>query len=102
MPADIRHDADHHRFFTEIDGRLAYTHYMLKPGVITFTHTEVAPELEGRGIASSLARAGLDYARTAGLKVVAMCPFVAAFIRGHPAYQDLLAEPLPPADQGAE
>ncbi len=97
MPAEITHDAPHHRFFAEIDGHLAYVHYRLAPGVITFTHTEVAPELGGRGLGSALARAGLDYARAAGLKVVAKCPFVAAYMRRHHEFDDLLAEPLPPA-----
>jgi uncharacterized protein len=91
MPVEIKHDPEHHRFFTEVDGHLAYSHYRMRPGVITFVHTEVPAEFGGHGIGSAIARAGLDFARAEGLKVVAECPFVAAFIRDHPEYRDLLA-----------
>jgi predicted GNAT family acetyltransferase len=80
-----------HRFELTIDGRVAKAWYRLAPGVITFTHTDVPKELEGRGIGSRLARFALDQARAAGLKVVALCPFVSAWIGKHPEYQDLLA-----------
>jgi uncharacterized protein len=58
--------------------------------VITFTHTEVPPALEGHGIGSALVRGALDAARAQGLKVVAKCPFVSAYIAKHPEFADLL------------
>ena len=58
---------------------------------ITFTHTVVEPEHEGAGVGSALARAALDDARTAGLRVVPQCPFIAAWIRRHPDYADLVS-----------
>jgi predicted GNAT family acetyltransferase len=33
----------------------------------------------------------LDDIRSRGLKVVPLCPFVAAYIRRHPEYEDLVA-----------
>jgi uncharacterized protein len=45
MSDEIRNDAEHHRFELETDGHLAFAYYRLAPGVITFTHTEVPPEL---------------------------------------------------------
>ncbi len=92
MPA-IVHDERHHVFHTEVDGHDAHLHYTLAPGVITFVHTEVAPELEGRGIGSALARTGLDHARAAGLKVAVKCPFVAAWLERHHDYDDILLDP---------
>jgi len=65
--------------------------YRRSDDVVEFVHTEVAPEFEGRGIASTLARTSLDAARHDGLRVVASCPFYASWIAKHPAYQDLLA-----------
>lgn len=79
------------RFELEVDGHIAAAHYEQKGGVITFTHTEVPPELGGRGVGSQLAKGALDWVRALGLKVVAQCPFVAAYIGKHPEYQDLLA-----------
>jgi uncharacterized protein len=79
------------RFELETDGHIATAYYEQKGGVITFLHTEVPPELGGRGVGSQLAKGALDWVRALGLKVVAQCPFVAAYIGKHPEYQDLLA-----------
>jgi predicted GNAT family acetyltransferase len=57
---------------------------------MTFTHTEVAPEVEGRGIASRLVQGALEQARAQGLKVVPRCRFVSAYIAKHPEFADLL------------
>ena len=78
------------RFELDADGRVAVAYYRLSPGVITFTHTEVPAELSRRGIGSSLARGALDQVRAQGLKVIAQCPFIGAFISKHPEYGDLL------------
>lgn len=79
-----------HRFEVEVGPRTAFLNYFLQDGVITFTHTEVPKALEGRGIGTQLAKAALEYAKAEGLKVVPQCPFVAAFVQGHPQYQGLL------------
>ncbi|MDI9580951.1 MAG: GNAT family N-acetyltransferase [Thermobispora sp.] len=66
--------------------------YRLSPGCIEFPHTKVDERFEGRGLGSRLVRAALDDARAAGLKVAPTCPFVAAYIRRHPEYRDLVAD----------
>lgn len=81
------------RFEATLEGKVAVAEYRLGEGVIEFVHTEVPRELEGRGIASHLARAGLDHARANHLRVVPRCPFFAAWIARHPEYQDLVREP---------
>jgi predicted GNAT family acetyltransferase len=58
--------------------------------IVVFTHTEVDPAYEGKGVGSALARAALDDVRARGLGVVAICPFISAYIRRHPEYADLL------------
>jgi predicted GNAT family acetyltransferase len=79
------------QFEGRLDGRLvAHSEYELAPGVITFLHTEVDPALEGQGIGSALASSVLDDVRARGLQVVARCPFIAAYIRRHREYADLL------------
>ena len=79
------------RFELEVDGHRAVAIYRREKGVITFTHTLVPPELEGRGIGSRLIEAALAQVRQEGLKVVPQCPFVRAYIDKHPEAQDLLA-----------
>jgi hypothetical protein len=90
----IRDNAERHRFEVTVDGHLAHADYRIDGDVITFTHTIVPPALEGRGIASRLIRHGLSEARARKMRVVPQCPFVAAYIRKHPEWADLLVEPL--------
>ena len=80
-----------HRFELSVEGHIAATYYAIDGGVITFIHTEVPPELGGKEIGSKLIRGALDQVRADGLKVIAQCPFVKAFIDKNPTYQDLLA-----------
>ena|SRR5258708_34811783 len=72
------------------DELAAFTNYRLSPGRIVFIHTETLDAFAGHGIATRLARGVLDAARARGLRVVARCPFVAAFVAEHPEYQDLV------------
>ncbi len=80
-----------HRFELTVEGHLAATYYKMSGNVITFVHTEVPPELGGKGIGSRLIKGALDQVRADGLKVVPQCPFVKAFIEKNASYQDLLA-----------
>jgi len=76
----VVNNTEEHRFEARVDGRLAVAEYRLGDGYIEFVHTDVPRELEGRGIASRLARTALEYARSEKLAVVARCPFMAAWI----------------------
>jgi len=88
---EVRDNPDKQQFELIVEGHTALAAYRLKPGVITFTHTEVPKELGGRGIGSLLAKGALDQVRARGLKVVPLCPFIKAYIEKNAAYQDLLA-----------
>lgn len=81
------------RWEMERGGQVATLTYTHAGGLIVYQHTEVPPELEGHGVASALARAALDDARAHHLRVVPRCPFVASYIKRHPAYQDLVDAP---------
>ncbi len=89
-PITVVNNPEAKRFEVQLDEGLAMAQYMLAREKIVFTHTEVPPSMEGMGVGSALARTGLDYARAEGLTVIPLCPFIAAFIRRHPAYQDLV------------
>lgn len=80
------------RFEVTSGGVLGVLQYEQTGERLALTHTEVAPELEGRGIAGKLARAALEHAREQGLKVVPACSFVAAYIRRHREYEPLVAD----------
>lgn len=81
-----------HRYEATLDGAVAgFAVYRDAGGTVVFVHTEVDPAFEGRGIGGALARGALDDVRQRGRRVVAECPFIAAWIDRHPDYQDLLA-----------
>jgi uncharacterized protein len=86
----IRNQPGQSRFHTEVDGFEGELAYQRKGNVITFLHTTVADELEGQGIGSRLARAGLEYARQEGLQVVPSCPFVRSYLERHQEYASLV------------
>ena len=65
-------------------------------GVMSLPHTEVNASLRGRGLASTLIKNTLDTARSRGLAVLPLCPFVTGFIGRHPDYLSMV-----PADQRA-
>jgi uncharacterized protein len=87
---EIVNNRTKHRFELEVDGHIAASYYEIAGPAITFVHTEVPPELGGKGIGSKLIGGALDQVRSEGLKVIARCPFVKAYIEKHPDYADLL------------
>ena len=89
---------ERHRYEARVAGvaEVAAAYYRLRDGAIVFTHTEVPPALEGKGVGTAIARYALDDARHRGLAVVPFCPFIAAFIRRHPEYEDLVDAGAPP------
>jgi len=72
------------------DTRAGFAAYRDEPGRRVFTHTEVDPAFEGRGLGSRLAAVALDETRAQGLNVVPLCPFIAVYIERHPQYAGLL------------
>lgn len=92
MATDIADARERSRFEISLDGEPAgFAAYRLRGPTIVFTHTEIDPRFEGRGLAGELVRFALDAARDAGLTVKPLCPYVAAYIDKHPEYRDLVA-----------
>ena len=94
MDSDVTDSRDRSRYELAVEGHTAFAAYRIDGEVITFTHTVVPQALEGRGVASRLILHALTDVRERGLKVIAQCPFVAAYIRKHPEWAELLAKPL--------
>jgi predicted GNAT family acetyltransferase len=83
-----------HRYEITVDGVLAgFAAYRDRDGRRVFTHTEISPKFEGRGLGSQLVRAALDDVRNRGLLVVPLCPFVRSWLESHEGYADLVAPP---------
>ncbi|MEI2774632.1 MAG: GNAT family N-acetyltransferase [Tetrasphaera sp.] len=92
--ADIQviHNEAEHRYEARVDNALAgFAEYQLTDQLVVFTHTEVEPAFEGKGVGGALARIALDDVRSqASRKVLPICPFIKAWIGKHPDYIPLV------------
>jgi uncharacterized protein len=80
------------RYELRLDGHLVgLAAYHRRGNRIAFTHTEVDESCEGRGFGSRLVAAALEDAKSKGLDVVPLCPFIAHYIKRHPEYEPLVA-----------
>ena len=87
---NVEHHPEQNRFEIRVGDETAVLEYTLTRSTIVFTHTGGPPALEGKGIASRLAKAGLEHAREKGYKVRSLCSFVSGYMERHPEYRDLL------------
>ncbi len=91
MSLTITDAADHERYEAREGDELAgFIDYVLKRGRLALIHTETVAGHEGRGIASQLVRFALDDARRRGLPVIAICPYVKAYVERHPEQADIV------------
>jgi uncharacterized protein len=86
----VRQNRDDDRFEVDTDGGPAFVEYIIDGDEITFTHTEVPKEAEGKGIASALVAAALAYARESKLRVIPKCAYVTSRLKRHREYDDIL------------
>ncbi|MBD3836495.1 GNAT family N-acetyltransferase [Brevundimonas sp.] len=87
---EIRDNPDRHQYELPVDGELAVVTYNLSPPNLMITETLVPQRLEGRGIASRLARHVVDDARARELLILPVCPFFAAWFQKHPDQADVV------------
>jgi predicted GNAT family acetyltransferase len=92
MELKVIENKEKKRFETEVEGRLALIEYIRAENKVYLTHTEVPKELEGKGIASSLVKQVLQQIKDEGLELVPLCPFVAAYLKRHPEWKEILAK----------
>jgi predicted GNAT family acetyltransferase len=92
MPdVEVRDNPAANRYEAWVDEELAgFAEYQPAGGRLVFVHTEVLPAFAGRGIGSRLAAGALNATRARGLKMTPRCPFIAAYIRSHPEYRDMV------------
>jgi predicted GNAT family acetyltransferase len=94
----VSRNEDQNRWEARVDGTLAgFAEYRETEALVIFTHTEVDPAFEGRGVGTALARHALDEVFDEGThRVMPVCPFIKGWIGRHPEYQHLL-HGTPPA-----
>ena len=88
---EITHNRDAHRYEMAIDGQTAVVLYNEVGGGLLITETIVPIPLEGKGLASRLAKHVLNDIRERGLVVLPTCPFFASYLKKHaPEYADIV------------
>jgi predicted GNAT family acetyltransferase len=72
------------RFEISVNGETAFLLYSRTDDALTLIHTEVPTALRGLHLGERLVEAALQSARSVGLRIIAVCPFVKAYMRKHP------------------
>lgn len=82
-------------FYVEEDGKtvgeVIYTR--TDNGILNLDHTEVAPEMAGKGLAGKLIKHTVEYARENNLKVNPLCGYAAAQFERHEEYREIQVKP---------
>ena len=88
-PATVTAEAD--RFYVEVQGkRVGFAEFDQRDGQRVFTHTEVSPAYQGRGLATILVAEAMRATRDAGLRIIPACSMVAAYLGKHPEFDDVV------------
>ena len=87
---NVHHDPKTRQFQLPSDqGEARLSYRVVDTETLDFSSTYVEPGRRGRGLAAEVVRAGLDYARAEGKRVIPSCSYVRAYLRRHPEYADL-------------
>jgi predicted GNAT family acetyltransferase len=81
--------AEHDRYTIAVEGKtVGLAEFADRDSQRVFLHTEVADDFEGRGLATILIGEALKSTRDSGLRIVAVCPMVAAYVDKHREFDD--------------
>ena len=81
----VMDNSTRNRFEISVNGETAFLVYDRTDDALTLIHTEVPTALRGHHLGDTLVEAALQSARSAGLRIIAVCPFVRAYMRKHSA-----------------
>jgi predicted GNAT family acetyltransferase len=84
LSAGVSDNRARKRFELTVDDQTAVLVYERTADQLTLIHTEVPERLRGGGLATALVEAALERGHAEGLRIVAQCPFVKAYLRKHP------------------
>lgn len=90
LDPDIHDEREAKRYALQVEGQTAVVTYNLVEGGLMVTETLVPEVLEGRGIASRLARHVLADVKARGLVILPVCPFFAGYLKKHPEWAEIV------------
>ena len=89
---EVRDNADANRYELWRDGELvSLADYLRQDDVVVVPHVETRPDLRNQGNSELLLSGLLDDLRRRGLRIKAVCPRAADYLREHPDDADLVA-----------
>lgn len=91
MSVEVRNDEAKRRFVADVEGHEATIEYVRTGDAYNLLHTFVPEELRGRHFGEDLVRGALEQIKAQGAKFLPTCPFVQAFLKRHPEYQEEVA-----------
>ena len=88
---EVVDDKEQSRYEVHLGGAtVAIADYVKQPGIVSFTHTETFAGHKGQGHAARMIERALRDARDEGLEVMPFCSYVAAYIKEHDEFADLV------------
>ena len=84
----VTHNSVRSRYEMPTEHGLAIAEYRQQGDGLVFTHTEVPPKDQGKGLAAKLVDAALKDTHRRGLKIVPACSYIVAYVRRHPEFDD--------------
>jgi len=88
MSLETQNDEKNRRFHANVEGHEATIEYVRMGDAYNLLHTFVPEELRGRHVGEDLVRGTLDQIKAQGATFLPTCPFVQAFLKRHPEYQE--------------
>ncbi|SEN93221.1 hypothetical protein SAMN02799625_02120 [Methylobacterium sp. UNC300MFChir4.1] len=79
------------RFELQVGGDVVFATYRREPGQLVISHVYAPPVLRGTGAAGRLMEGVAAHARAEGDRIVPLCGYARAWLRGHRTHRDLLA-----------
>jgi hypothetical protein len=89
---EVTHNEASKRFEATVDGLVSRCDYRMHGSTMMLVHTEVPPQLEGRGLGSLLVRAAFEHARQNGMDVLPVCSYARTWAERRPEVSSLLAQ----------
>jgi predicted GNAT family acetyltransferase len=77
---------ERHRYEILLDGDLAgfAAYRVVGADLFAFTHTEIDPTVERRGLGTALVAEAMTDVQRRGIRVLPECPFVRSYLAEHP------------------
>jgi predicted GNAT family acetyltransferase len=88
---DLLDNEEAGRYELDVEGQTVFARYRRDGDVLTILWVEAPPALRGTGAAGKLMSLVAEVAKSRGWRVVPVCGYAAAWLRGNNTYRDLVA-----------